>query len=322
MSTTSWQRTEHPWIATQAHRVRFGIATHPRADWPAVRRFVRDIEALGFDSVWFPDHPAWSPDCFVTLAAVAVATERLRIGTSVACVYYRNPLVIARAAADVDRISEGRFVLGLGIGDREGEFAKMGVSYPPAAKRQQALAETVEAIRGVWAEAPFSIHGKHVRLAEANVRPGPVQQPYVPVLIAGGGERVTLRQVAQYADMCNFGANQITGGATTNEDVRRKLDALRNHCDGLQRPFDTVLRSHITLPLVMAETDSALQAKLDRLGEETQPGLFAGTAARTVEYYRGLIAAGMRYFIVTVRIHDLETLQMLGTQVLPEFAAC
>lgn len=105
-STTSWQRAEHPWVADQAHRVRFGIATHPRADWSVVRRFVRDVEALGFDSVWFPDHPAWSPDCFVTLAAVAVATERLRVGTSVACVYYRKPLVIARAAADVDRVSE------------------------------------------------------------------------------------------------------------------------------------------------------------------------------------------------------------------------
>lgn len=198
----------------------------------------------------------------------------------------------------------------------------MDVAYPPAAKRQQALAETVEVIRGVWAEAPFSMHGKYVRLSDANVRPGPVQRPYVPVLIAGGGERGTLRQVAQYADMCNFGANQITGGATRNEDVRRKLDALRHHCEELQRPFDTVLRSHITLALVMAERDSALEAKLDRLGEETRPGLFAGTAARTVEYYRGLVGAGMRYFIVTVRIHDLETLQMLGTHVLPEFAAC
>ena len=100
----------HPWVAEQAHQVRFGIATHPRADWSVLRGFVRDVETLGFDSIWFPDHPVWSPDCFVTLAAVAAATERLRVGSSVACVYYRNPLVIARAA-DVDRVSEGRFVL-------------------------------------------------------------------------------------------------------------------------------------------------------------------------------------------------------------------
>ncbi len=75
----------------------------------------------------------------------------------------------------------------------------------------------------------MSVRGEHVRLAEANVVPGPVQKPYVPVLIAGGGERVTLRQVARFADMCNFGASPITGGANTNEDVLRKLDALRTH---------------------------------------------------------------------------------------------
>src|SRR4051812_10631635 len=112
--------------------------------------------------------------------------------------------------------------------------------------------------------------------------------------------------------MCNFGASRVTGGATTDQDVRRKLEALRHHCKELERPYDTVLRSHITLPLVMAETDSALEAKLDRLAEQTRPGLFAGTAARTVDYYRGLVAAGMRYHIVCVRIDDPETLQMLG----------
>jgi hypothetical protein len=85
--------------------VRFGIATQPRGEWSSLRDFVRAIEALAFDSVWIADHPVWIPDCFVSLAAVAGVTQRLRVGTSVACIYYRNPLLIARAAADVDRIS-------------------------------------------------------------------------------------------------------------------------------------------------------------------------------------------------------------------------
>jgi alkanesulfonate monooxygenase SsuD/methylene tetrahydromethanopterin reductase-like flavin-dependent oxidoreductase (luciferase family) len=134
--------------------VRFGVATHPRADWPTLRRFVNTIEATGFDSVWFPDHPVTSPDCFATLAAVAVATQRVRLGTSVACVFYRDALVIARAAADVDRLSGGRFVLGLGIGDRADEFAKMGLVYRPVPQRQRALAETVDAVRGLWVTGP------------------------------------------------------------------------------------------------------------------------------------------------------------------------
>jgi alkanesulfonate monooxygenase SsuD/methylene tetrahydromethanopterin reductase-like flavin-dependent oxidoreductase (luciferase family) len=311
--TPPWQGGVHPWVAEQTRRVRFGIATHPRADWSTLRSFVQEVEALGFDSVWFPDHPVWSPDCFVTLAAIAGVTERLCVGTSVACVYYRDALLIARAAADVARVSDGRLVLGLGIGDRETEFVTMGIAHPPVSQRQQALAETVQAIRGLWKDGPFSM--PH---AEANVRPGPVQRPYVPLLIAGGGERVTLHQVAHYADMCNFGAHPITGGAKTEDDVRRKLGILRRYCEALGRPYESVLRSHVTLPLVLARTNAELAAKLERTGEVRTPGLFAGTVARTSAYYRGLVAAGMRYFVVTVRIHDRETLRMLGELVLPK----
>ena len=134
--------------------MRFGIATQPRGEWSNLRDFVRAIEALAFDSVWVADHPVWIPDCFVSLAAVAGVTQRLRVGTSVACVYYRNPLLIARAAADVDRISDGRLVLGLGIGHREDEFAAMGVPYPPVAERQRALSSAIDAICGLWGDVP------------------------------------------------------------------------------------------------------------------------------------------------------------------------
>jgi hypothetical protein len=113
----------------------------------------------------------------------------------------------------------------------------------------------------------------------------------------------------------------MTGGAKTQEDLRRKLDVLRRYCEELERPYDTVLRSHLTLPLVMAETNAAVQAKVDQMGERSMAGLFAGTPERTLAYYRGLVAAGLRYFLVTVRVHDFETLRMLGEQALPAFAA-
>jgi hypothetical protein len=113
--------------------------------------------------------------------------------------------------------------------------------------------------------------------------------------------------VAQYADMCNFGAHSLTGGALTDEDIRRKLESLRRYCAELNRPYETVLRSHITMPLVLAETAASLEAKLERMGEPSQPGLFAGTPAQATTFYRRLVAAGMRYFIVVVRRHDSET---------------
>jgi hypothetical protein len=98
-------------------------------------------------------------------------------------------------------------------------------------------------------------------------------------------------------------------------------DALRRHCADLSRPYESVLRSHITMPLVLAESAASLEAKLERMGEASQPGLFAGTPAQATAFYRKLVAAGMRYFIVAVRVYDYETLHLLGEQVVPEFAS-
>ena len=107
----------HPWVAAGRGRIRFGVTqatweTSP--DWDTRVAFVRAAEALGFDSYWAADHPTMQPDCFTTLAGLAGVTERMRLGTLVCCVYYRSPTLLARQAADVDRISGGRLVLGLG----------------------------------------------------------------------------------------------------------------------------------------------------------------------------------------------------------------
>ena len=129
-------RAVHPWVAEQEHRVRFGIYNGPLADWPALRAHARDVERLGFDSLWIGDHTMLYPvDCWTTLAALAVHTERLRLGPLVSCIYYRSPALLARMAADVDRLSRGRLVLGLGIGDLPKEFEQLGLTEPPFAER-------------------------------------------------------------------------------------------------------------------------------------------------------------------------------------------
>jgi alkanesulfonate monooxygenase SsuD/methylene tetrahydromethanopterin reductase-like flavin-dependent oxidoreductase (luciferase family) len=122
----------HPWVAEGARRVRFGVMAGPLNDWPRLSAFVARAEELGFDSYWAIDHPLRGADWATNLAALAVTTRSLRLGTLVACVYYRNPVLLARQAADVDRLSGGRFVLGLGIGHVEREFARMGISFPAA----------------------------------------------------------------------------------------------------------------------------------------------------------------------------------------------
>jgi alkanesulfonate monooxygenase SsuD/methylene tetrahydromethanopterin reductase-like flavin-dependent oxidoreductase (luciferase family) len=151
----------------------------------------------------------------------------------------------------------------------------------------------------------------------------------VPLLIAGGGERVTLRQVAQYADMANFAAHAWAGSAFSLADVRRKYAVLASYCAELARPPESILRSHLSLPLVLAETPAAVVAKLDRLPAHVldfwRSSLVAGTPAEVIAHYRGLMTAGVRYFIAGFLRGPLErdetTLRLLAERVMPALQA-
>jgi len=248
----------------------------------------------------------------------------VRLGSLVSCVYYRPPALLARIAADVDRLSGGRLVLGLGVGDWPDEFRQLGMAYPSLAERQEALAEAIETVLGLWGDEPFTYDGKHFRVAEARVRPGPLQEPRVPLLIAGGGERVTLRQVAAYADVSNFGPSELTGNAWSQNDVRRKLEALRRHCQARARPYESVLRSHFSSGLLLARTPDALRAKLGALPAESslyRAARFAGTPDEAIAYFHDLVDAGMRYFLVSIRDGDPESLRLLAERVVPALAS-
>src|SRR5262249_36089962 len=150
------------------------------------------------------DHPAWALDPWLHLAALAVTTEHIRLGLNVCCALYRHPVLTARLAADLDNLSNGRLILGLGNGWDAHEFANFGLPFLRAPERQAALGEVIDIIHGVWGDVPFSFDGQHFRCTGAHVSPLPVQRPNPPIVIAGGGEQVTLRQVARYADACNI----------------------------------------------------------------------------------------------------------------------
>ena len=259
--------------------------------------YVHRLEAWGFDAYVRGDHPTRNTDCWTIFSALAVSTTRIRLGVLVASIHYRHPVLLARQAADVDRLSGGRLVLGLGMGDDEPEYRQLGIPFEPIRQRQRQLEEAVQIVRGVLANPAFTFSGEFYRVDDARVVPGPVQQPHVPLVIAGGGERVTLRQVAQYADVANFGAHHWTGGARTLEDVRRKLAALHQHCSALGRDPGSVLLSHMTLPLVLAETKAALTRKVETSREWYPiPGIaesmVAGTPDEAVDYYRNLVGVG------------------------------
>jgi alkanesulfonate monooxygenase SsuD/methylene tetrahydromethanopterin reductase-like flavin-dependent oxidoreductase (luciferase family) len=154
------------------------------------------------------------------------------------------------------------------------------------------------------------------------LRTSPVQQPRIPLLIAGGGQTVTLRQVAQHADASNFGEHVYTGGVQGDEAINQRMAALARHCHVFGRPAGSVLRTHTTYPLVLATTAAGVAAKIDRyipawvrdLGRDT---IVAGTPADAVTYYERLMRAGLQYFIAFVYGNDVETLRLLAQDVIP-----
>jgi alkanesulfonate monooxygenase SsuD/methylene tetrahydromethanopterin reductase-like flavin-dependent oxidoreductase (luciferase family) len=281
------------------------------------------VEDLGFDSLWIPDHPGVLGNAtWTSLAALAGATRTIRLGPLVACAAYWNPVILARAAADIDRLSDGRMVLGLGSGDMPHEFAQLGIAWPRAAARQARLEETLRIVRPLLRGETVSFSGTYVQAEGVVLDPPPLQQPYVPILVAGGGERTTLRYVAEYADACNLGAVGWAGGASTSEDISRKLGVLNEHCGEAGRPEQAVLRTGLALA-VMGESTEAAQAKFDRMPAE-RIGFFGhlpiiGSPETVVERIHGFVDAGLQYLIFIV--FDPETLQLLGEQVLPAVTA-
>jgi alkanesulfonate monooxygenase SsuD/methylene tetrahydromethanopterin reductase-like flavin-dependent oxidoreductase (luciferase family) len=318
--TTSAQRSRaaHPWVTSGQQQVRFGIGGGPFAgDWSVLRDFVQMVEDLGFDSYWRPDHPVFGPDGWMTLAAVAASTHRLRLGTTVSCVFYRHPLLLARIVADVDRISGGRAVLGLGAGNLESEFRALGIAYPPLRQRQAALAEALQIVPPLLRGDTVSYAGLHFQVDGVRLQPVPVQQPYVPVLVAGVGERFTLRAVAQYADASNFIPSMVDGAA----EVERKYAVLREHCAAIGRTSGSVLRTYQFVPVLLADTAAALAAKrevvpqfLRAMDPQTSGGL-VGTPEQAVERLLTLVGAGCQYFILSVL--DFDTLRLVAERVVP-----
>lgn len=321
------QTLGHPWVAQFSTQVGWGLQAFalPGNPDPAASILAagRLADSLGFDGFFIGDHPAYAPDAWLHLAVLAVQTERIRLGSVVLCAGYRNPVLIARLAADLDNLSHGRLVLGLGHGWNAAEFAQLGLRFPPVSERQAAMAEAIEIIRGVWGADPFEYRGTYHSTENELILPPPRQRPGPPLLLAGAGERTALRLVARYADAANFGAGHSTGLARTNEEVRRKNDVLDRYCIDEGRHPNSVLRTHFTSWLMLATSDAKALSKRNRyypegLNEEQQFSRIVGSPDSVASYYQGLVDAGMQYFVVQILdASDTETIELLANEVIP-----
>ncbi len=231
--------------------MRFAFKTAPQnttwTDMLAVWRAADQIEI--FESGWLFDHfypivgDSAGPclEGWMTLAALAQATSRLRLGTLVTGIHYRHPAVLAKMAAAIDIVSGGRLELGIGAGWNEEESGAYGIELGSPRERSDRLEEACQVLIGLLSQETTDFHGRYYQLAAARCEPKGPQQPHPPICIGGSGERRTLRTAARYAQHWNF-----LGGPPA--DFARKRDVLYGHCQDVGRdPKEITLSAHVRL---------------------------------------------------------------------------
>jgi alkanesulfonate monooxygenase SsuD/methylene tetrahydromethanopterin reductase-like flavin-dependent oxidoreductase (luciferase family) len=236
-----------------------------------------------FDTVWAEDHFMWDKrpvvEAITTLTWLAGRHEGLRFGHIVLGQSYRNPALTAKMAANLQTLTHGNFILGIGAGWKEDEYIAYGYEYPPAGVRIAQLEEAVQIIRTLWTQSPANFQGKYYRIVNAECVPQP--DPPIPLFIAGGGEKKTLRVVAKYADWWNH-------NFCTAEEYAHKQRVLAQHCREVGRDPADIL--HTYYALVSLVDDPAKAEKNPRLH------VVGGDADMVTRELEEFVRLGVRHF--------------------------
>ena len=273
----------------------------PEAIGPTLGRIASQADDVGFDSIWVMDHffqirSVGRPEepmleGWTTLGFLAALTKRARLGLMVGGVHYRLPGLWVKAATTLDVLSGGRAWLGIGAAWNQEESRALGFPFPPLGERFEMLEETLQIAHGMWTGERGSeeaFEGRHFQAGRLLNSPQSLSRPRPPIMIGGGGERKTLRLVAQYADATN-----VFGGPAA---IHHKYEVLREHCATIGRDPDEIERS--TLQTVNLAAESPAQI-VDRFGE--------------------LADAGAQHVILGLHhVDDPANLETLGRAVLPE----
>lgn len=240
--------------------MRFGFWPNPRSSYEDTMSLCRHAEAIGYDGIWLADH--FMPDedelipvyeSWITMAALARDVPRVRMGTLVSGNTYRHPAVLANMAATLDRLNDGRTVLGLGSGWQQNEHEAYGIEYGTAGSRLRMLDEACQIIKGLFENDYFDFKGEFYQMQGAPLEPKPLQSS-MPLMIGGGGEKVTLKIAAKYADEWNVWGNV--------ETLVRKMSILDQHCEGLNRDPATLERCAVAL-LFLSDNEDYLNRVRD-----------------------------------------------------------
>ena len=321
------------------------VGIEPDQQWEAMSGLARRVdEGDVFDSIWVYDHFHTVPEpsqeatheAWSLMAAFAAVTQRVRIGQMCTAMAYRNPAYLAKVAATVDVISGGRLEMGIGAGWYEHEWRAYGYGFPEARDRLGRLREGVQIFRDMWTTGAASFDGTYYQVDGAICAPRPLQGTSrpgspangIPMWIAGGGEKVTLKIAAQYADYTNFDG--------THDTFVHKSDVLRDHCERLGRDYDSIVRS-ANYNVVIGETEADVEDRLAFYGDllrkgglsearverqvaglRTQPAV--GTPEQIVETLTKMQQVGMTYAITYFgeAAYDRSGIELFEKTVAPE----
>lgn len=296
--------------------------------WAKCREIALQAEELGFDSVWVYDHFHNIPEpsheavfeCWTTMAALAEATSRIRLGQMVSCTSYRNPALTAKITSSIDVISGGRLDWGVGAGWYWHEYEAYGWPFEENKVRIGKLRDAVEVVKAMWTQPDAQYEGKYFSVKGAQCDPKPVQTPHPPVWIGGGGEQLTLRVVARHADCANFGGKP--------HEWAHKREVLQRHCKEVGRDEDEI-RKTISGEVLVREQEDDIRALVDAgtagsLWNEPYDswvaGNLVGTPEQVCEKIRAYVDLGCTYFVPWCSDYpDDTTLRLFAEQVMPEF---
>ncbi|HEY0605167.1 MAG TPA: LLM class F420-dependent oxidoreductase [Herpetosiphonaceae bacterium] len=282
----------------------FSWPGQPATIGPKLAEIGRTADDAGFASLWVMDHffqiqmvgPHDEPmlEGYSALSFLAGLTKRVQLGTLVTGVIYRYPGLLIKTATTLDVLSGGRAYLGIGAAWNEQESRGLGVPFPPLKERFEMLEEALKLAHQMWRDDTTPFEGKHYQLAEPLNRPQALSQPHPPIMIGGGGEQKTLRLVAQYADACNLFARL---GA---DELRRKLEILRGHCESVGRNYDEIERTAISSAHL---ADGAMSVN------------------DVIAHCRELADVGIQHVIFNMpNTHEITPIETFGREIIPAVA--
>lgn len=311
------------------------VGIEPEKHWSVMRDLATYADDSVWDSLWVYDHFHTVPmptgeathEAWSLMSAYAATTSRIKLGQMCTAMSYRNPVYLAKVAATADIISGGRIQMGIGGGWYEQEWRAYGYGFPSARVRLARLDEGVQIMRDAWRDGKVSFTGDHYQADGAIVAPKPLQGNGIPLWIAGGGEKVTLRIAAKYAQYTNFAPDPTA--------FARKSDVLARHCRELGTDFETIVRS-ANFNAVLGTSEADVKDRLDRMRDRmtscvpnaavdsmiagtTGPESATGTPEQVVERLRKIRELGCEYAICYFpeAAYDRSGIELFEREVMP-----